>query len=144
MKIVITFILFATGIGLLVGISLSKNSDLVMENYYEKELKYQDRINTVKRTNELSEKVKIDTASTEKGVSVVIEFPSQFLNNKIEGKINFYRADDKKKDFVTDINATANKQEIPAAGMEKGKWKVLLNWKTVNVEYYSESDIFIK
>jgi hypothetical protein len=42
--IILVFVVFVLGIGVLVYRSMTKNIDLVTTNYYEKELKYQEQI----------------------------------------------------------------------------------------------------
>ena len=137
-KIIIAFIIFAGGMGTMVGISMSKNIDLVAENYYEKELKYQDRIDMINRTNLLTEKPVIENI----GNAIRVKFP--FMKENIAGKINFYRAMDKKKDFTVDINQNAEGiQNIPVENLDKGNWKVEVVWKANDKEYFVQSDVFI-
>ncbi len=137
-KIILAFIIFAGGIGTMVGISMSKNIDLVSENYYEKELKYQERIDMINRTNSLSEKLLIENVVNE----VKIKFP--FTKENITGKINFYRAMDKKKDFTVDISTDGGrKQTIMTDKMDKGNWKVEVIWTVNNKEYFTQANIFI-
>ncbi|MBS1493379.1 MAG: FixH family protein [Bacteroidetes bacterium] len=139
-KIIISFVVFAIGIGTMVGISMTKNIDLVSENYYERELKYQDRIDMINRTNSLTEKIIFDNTSN----SIKIKFPGIFSKDNITGKISFYRAMDKKKDFSVDINKDENGlQIIPTDKLDKGNWKVEVLWKVNDKEYFTQSDIFI-
>lgn len=137
-KIIIAFVIFAGGIGTMVGISMSKNIDLVSENYYERELKYQDRIDMINRTNQLSEKLSVENTSG----AVKIKYP--FGKEHISGKINFYRAMDKKKDFSMDINKNENgEQNITTEKMDKGNWKIEILWKVNDKEYFNQFEIFI-
>ncbi|MBS1514592.1 MAG: FixH family protein [Bacteroidetes bacterium] len=139
-KIIISFIVFAIGIGAMVGISMTKNIDLVSENYYEKELKFQDKIDMVNRTNALSEKISIQNT----GKEIKITFPEKLASEKISGKINFYRAMDKRKDFSIDINRDGNGvQLMPTDKMDKGSWKMEVLWKMNGTDYLNQTDIFI-
>lgn len=139
-KIIIAFVVFAMGIGTMVGISMSKNTDLVSENYYEKELKYQDKIDMINRTNALPEKVSIENNSA----AVKIKFPAAYSNENISGTINFYRAMDKKKDFSVEIKKAENgAQEIATDKMDKGNWKMEIIWKMNGKDYFNQSEIFI-
>lgn len=137
-KIIIAFIIFAAGIGTMVGISMSKNIDLVAENYYEKELKYQERIDMINRTNSLTEKPIIENVSG----TIKIKFPD--FKENATGKINFYRAMDKKKDFSVDISKDENGvQVIPTERMDKGNWKAEIIWVMNGKEYFTQTEIFI-
>lgn len=139
--IISVFILFAGLISFLVGVSMTSNSDLVADNYYENELKYQDKIEEINRTNSLAGNLKIETLNN----SIRISFPEAIANEKITGKIKFYRAMEKKKDFEVDIiKDQNNSQVIPVTLLDKGNWKLQISWEMKGSKYYKESDIFIK
>lgn len=139
-KIIIALVIFGIGVGVMVGISMSKNIDLVSENYYEKELKYQDKIDMINRTNSLSDKVGIESTLG----AVKIKFPGGLSKEDVTGKISFYRAMDKKKDFSIDISKNENEEQlIPTDKLDKGRWKVEVMWKMNNKEYFSQSEIFV-
>jgi len=139
-KIIFTFIIFALVIGTMVGISMTKNIDLVSENYYEIELKYQDKINMISRANALTEKIKIESTAQ----AIKVKYPDVFSNDNIKGKINFYRAMDKKKDFSIDISKNNYSiQEISTVSMDKGNWKMQIYWSVNGEDYFSESDLYI-
>jgi len=138
--VISVFILFAGMMALMAGISMTRNSDLVSENYYESELKYQDKIDEIKRTRSLEDQIKVDTLRS----SVIIKYPQVNTGQNIEGKIKFYRAMDKKKDFEVEIRKNEkNLQEIPTLNLDKGNWKVQVSWIMNGTKYYNESDIYI-
>ena len=56
-KILIVYIVFIAGIVTLVYKSSVQNQDLVVNDYYDQELKYQDKIDAVLRTNNLKSAV---------------------------------------------------------------------------------------
>ncbi len=56
--IILVFVIFILGIGIMVYKSMTKNIDLVTSNYYEKELKYQEQIDKINNSNRLEEKLK--------------------------------------------------------------------------------------
>jgi len=138
--IIAVFVFFAGGIGIMVGVSMSKNSDLVTENYYETQLKHQDKIYMMKRTNQLKDKVNLNIENE----MLTIKYPDDFVSENISGKIYFYRAMDKKKDFTVDIHKDRKSiQEISTVKMDKGHWKIQIQWNASSKEYFYESDIFI-
>jgi len=69
--IILVFVVFVLGIGILVYRSMTKNIDLVTTNYYEKELKYQEQIDKINNTNSLKEKIKIEY----NGSVILITYP---------------------------------------------------------------------
>ncbi len=139
--IFITIVLFMVIVFIMVGISMTKNVDLVANNYYEKEIKYQEQIDLLKKTNALNENAKIDFD----GANVNISFPKNMDNNSLKGTINFYRPSDSKKDFNMQINADANgTMQISNEKFSKGLWKVQINWESTGEKYFTEQTLLIQ
>ena len=137
----ITIILFVVIVFIMVGISMTKNVDLVANNYYEKEIKYQVQIDLLKKTNALNENVKIDFD----GANVNISFPKNMDNNLLKGIVYFYRPSDSKKDFIIQINADANgTMKIGSEKFSKGLWKVQINWESAGEKYFTEQTLLIQ
>lgn len=118
---------------------MTKNIDLVTNNYYEHELKYQDQINRINNTNGLKEKLKIETA----GNSVIITYPK--LNKEIKGEINFYKPNDAKSDFKMKVEpGNENVQIISSEKINKGLWRVKINWESDGMEFFSDEKVIIQ
>lgn len=138
--IFIIFIVFFLGIGTMVYKSVTKNIDLVTDNYYEKELKYQEQIDKINNTNRLTEKLKIDFD----GSNVLITYPN-LPGKLITGEISFYKPSDAKSDFKIPVSAgNEMKQVIEAAKLSKGMWKVQVNWAMDGSEYFNEEKIMVQ
>ena len=136
--IIIVFVIFFAGMAFMAYKSITKNIDLVAQNYYEKEIKYQDQIDKINKTNSLNEKLKI--VSTES--SIIISYPHA---TGLKGEISFYRPSDAKKDFRLPIEAGKdNKQIINTQTLQKGLWKVQISWNTSGQDYYNEEKIMIQ
>lgn len=133
--------LFGAGLIVMVYISMSQKVDLVTDDYYAKELKYQEQIDRSKRTAGLHERVEI-TSGRE---SVWIKFPAAMEKTKLSGELNFYRPNDRKKDFVVSVTVdSTNVQTIQTSSMEKGLWRVKASWKYGGEEYYSEEAVIVQ
>ncbi len=131
------FILFSFGRLYIVA---NEKIDLVAENYYEKEIHYQEHIDAVQRTKELNSKIKI--SSNEGKIS--IQFPEEIAKNSIAGKIFFYRPSNQQQDFSIPLQLnSAYTQIIDVNSMEKGKWKIQLRWLWNGQEYYHEQKVFL-
>jgi hypothetical protein len=121
-------------------IFMNQNVELVSNNYYDNEIKYQDNINTLKRTRDFHADVKIECS----GSLITLQFPS-FLNSKAKsGNIHFFRPSGEKNDFKVSVLADSNgSQIINSGGLIKGLWKVGVDWKSDNKRFYSEKSILI-
>ncbi|MFA3782302.1 FixH family protein [Melioribacteraceae bacterium 4301-Me] len=139
-KITIVYGLFVLFIVTLVIIFMNQKVDLVDDDYYPKEIVYQQQINKIQRTQKLPEHVSIDTKL--KGIE--IKFPASYNPADISGKINFYRPSDKTKDFTINLSLNQNCQQlIPSDNLEKGLWKVKIEWNHLGTSYYNESTIMV-
>lgn len=136
-KIVIAFIIFIIATLSVVIFFMSQKVDVVTENYYEKELKYQEQINRIARTKALKDTIKVINDNK----VIFVKFPN--IPDRNAGDKNFillYRPSDKTKDVkipvVTDTN---NTQSVSIERIEKGYWKIQINWTSSGSEYYHET-----
>ena len=120
-------------------IFMTQDVSLVSDNYYEKSLSYQDEIDKQSRTKSLDEQVKINFS----GELVTISLPSDYISKDISGEIFFYRPSNPKLDFVLPLQLVQGKQIIPVERLEKGFWRLKLNWTMDGNKYYNERAITI-
>jgi hypothetical protein len=140
-KIAALYIGFVVLVVGMVIFAMTKNTDLVSDNYYEKEIKYQEQIDKEKRTKELPEQVKIEYL----GSYVSVKFPQTYNSKDIKGSILFYRPSEASRDFRLNIEPDENgEQKILTNKFSKGIWKVQISWKMNGTEYYNESSIRIE
>jgi len=124
----------------MVGITITKDVDLVTPNYYDKEIKYQEEIDKINNTLRLKDQVKFDLSVT----AFMVSFPALSASSVIKGEVNFYRPSDSKKDFKVPIETDKEfKQVFDVSKIEKGLWKVKVNWNMDGIEYLS-NNAFVK
>jgi len=135
-KIAIGFTVFCLAtIGVTVYFMMQK-VDVVTDNYYEKELKYQDQIDKVTRTRALKESVDI----TNTGKELIIKFPNVPDKNQNKDFISLYRPSDNTKDVkIPVLTDTSRIQIVNVERIARGYWKVQVNWTSRGSEYYYES-----
>jgi hypothetical protein len=139
--IIFIYAVFIAGIGFMVYTSMTKDTELVTKNYYEKELKYQEQINKINNSNGLNKKIKIETMPNR----LVIIFPDDILSNSINGEVSFYRPSDSKKDFSIPVKVSKNsEQEVNTEQLPRGLWKVMVNWNSGGVNFYNEEKVMIQ
>lgn len=137
--IILVFILFATFIVNFVVRSMQTRVELVSEDYYAQEIKYQGEIDKIKRTNDLGAGLDIQYEKTDQVVS--LNFPDT-LSIK-EGTISFYRPSDSKLDFEVAL-ATQNRQELDVSEVISGLWMMQIDFTSEsNTSYYYEQKLFI-
>lgn len=114
--------------------------DLVDENYYDQEIKYQGMIDKIERANKLAEPLKIESADS----YVRLSYPKGLLNDIIKGDITFFRPSDKKMDFVLPVKPDqSGYQIVDSKSLAKGLWRVKVDWAIGDSTYYNEEVLVI-
>jgi len=138
--IFISYVLFM-GITILTAVYfMNQDVNLVTDDYYQQEIKYQDQIDKIERTNSLPENPVINFDGT--GINLL--FPASLLNKNVTGKIHFYRPSNPKLDFniPLDLNNDGT-QIISTKKLETGFWRLKMYWTMNGNEYYNEKEIII-
>jgi len=121
-------------------IFMMQDVNLVNDKYYENSLQYQNEIDKQNRTLALNEEVLINY----NGELINISFPQNYLNKEIAGEIDFYRPSDPKLDFKLPLQLVEGNQIIPVKRLQKGFWRVKLNWVMHGNGYFNERAITIE
>lgn len=121
-------------------IFMTQDVSLVSDNYYEKSLSYQEEIDKQSRTKSLDEEVKINFS----GEAINILFPFTYLDKDLSGEIYFYRPSNPALDFKLPLHLGEDgNQIIPTQRLEKGFWRLKLNWTMDGNGYFNERAITI-
>ncbi len=138
--IVIAIAAFITFIMVMVVTMVSDNAynhDLVTDNYYQKELKYQDNIDATKNLHKLEYPLVIQKVSD--GVEVV--FPKDLTPEKIKGKIFLYRPSNKALDSEIEINTNQHSLVISDEALVSGRWDIVIDFTYNNQKYFYKEQI---
>ena len=138
-KIIAVYIVFVSGILFLAYKASTQNTDLVTEDYYGKELVYQQKIDESKRTSSLSAPVEIKFINH----ALTISFPKDFVTKKITGDATLYCPSDEKKDMHHQFMVTDSVVSIAVPDNYHGLNYVKINWVAEGVNYYYEQKIII-
>ncbi|MCF6269482.1 MAG: FixH family protein [Melioribacteraceae bacterium] len=137
--IVIVLFLIVT-IGQAIAIHVFIDYDLVVEEYYEADLKYQTQIDKVERTNALSDRLKIKLINQ----FIEFDFPSIFEDKAISGFIHFYKPSNDLLDKTQAVKLNEdNKMFFATNELKTGLWKVKVNWEVNGIEYYNEKLLMV-
>ncbi len=132
--------LFAMSLFYQVYRSTQYDNSLVVDNYYEEDIKYQQQYERLANAQTLGEPVRI--AYTNADRQVVITFPREA--GEPSGRVTFYRPSDKRFDFAKDIAIDENGQMIvPAQSLLGGRWKVKVLWSAAGKDYFAEEELML-
>ncbi|MEM1134550.1 MAG: FixH family protein [Bacteroidota bacterium] len=139
--IAIFFTCFVVFILTAVFTSTKENIHLVTEDYYAKELAYQERIDEINNAKSLNTQVKMNVVDG----SLQITFPKEVVSADITGNIHFFRPSDSKLDqlFTISLNELGV-QDIKLNDMVKGHYRIKLDWVAKGQAYFFEEPIFIQ
>ncbi len=138
-KILIVYIVFVFGIIFLVFKSSSQKVDLVTTDYYDKELVYQQKIDAMKNTNQLSDTIKYEINHS--GLTIV--FPKDFTGKMIAGNALLYCPSDENKDVTQNFSIKDSPVLLPVNTIDKREYELQLTWQSNGTSYYFEKKLLI-
>lgn len=113
--------------------------DLVSDDYYGDELKYQADIDKLKNANDLSTNISYER--TEEGLK--INFPEDIDYKEITGNMFLYRPSNKQLDFETAISLSNSYLLIPDKRLVDGRWNIKIDWQYKGKSYlFKESIVY--
>lgn len=139
--IAIFYTCFMAAMIIMVIKSTQNNVQLVQENYYDKDLNYEEFRLKRENASNLSVPIEIKYLTSTKNIQVI--FPDN--TEDISGQISLFRPSNKflDKQFKISVNASG-KMEIPVdKSFQNGLWKVQVEWLNQGKSYFSEQSIVI-
>ena len=136
--VIILFIITMLG---MVFYASKQTNEMVENNYYDKELKYQSLIDASKNLNVISTDSLI--VQVENQLKVVI--PNVLVNGFKDGNIEFLSSDAEKKDtnIAFSPDSTGN-YIIPRNDIKSGYYNARIKWVSNEKNYYREQKVIIK
>ena len=134
--IIITMAAFMSFILFMVFTLMSKSTDLESEDYYKKEIEYEQEMNALKNASQLKENAKINL--TEEFVVVVLPTKEDVSNVQIA----LFRPDNKKMDKLLNEN---NSKTIMIAKntLLKGRYNVAIKYEVNGKKILQKEEIMI-
>lgn len=133
------FVVFIIG---LIVFASAQDFPLVEPDYYQKELRYQQRIDQTAGSLALADRLAIELG--ENSPTLTLSFPREFDAARISGTITLYRPSDPHLDQTLHIDAkTMNIQTIPVGNLSPGLWYVKVDWRHGDDVYFDEKRIVI-
>jgi hypothetical protein len=137
-KIAILYMGFVALIVTMVCLSMREKIDLESPDYYEQELKFQDKIDKMNRAEQLKESLNWQIVNS----NLVISFPGELSAQKPSAVIHLVRPSDAAldKNFELKPDTLANRL-ISLTGLKQGAYKIQVDWKAGEITYYNEGVI---
>ncbi len=138
--IVVTMGIAMSLILVLVYFSYQQTIDLVTEDYYPKQLVYENQIDKQKAYESLGEKVEI-----EMGKMITFKFPSIVTYpDSITGTIHLYRPSNRQLDLQLPILLdSAFSQHLPLSALKNGKYEFIIDWQADGKSYLMKEFVIV-
>lgn len=114
------------------------DSELVVDEYYKKDARFETVYQEMDRGRRLPDKPKIQTVPN----GVTITFPKAMRHEDCTGTVSFYRPSAKRLDFEVPI-ASASDLLIPKTRLVGGLWNITLEWKSDGVTYSIAQTLYL-
>jgi nitrogen fixation protein FixH len=141
-RIFISFVVFMAIMITMVVISVKQDFFLVADDYYEREIRYQEQIDRIENHKSLADKPRIQVIRSSQVVQLA--FPESISEKTISGEIHFFRPSDARIDQRFELELSSEGiQEFQLNSFRKGMWRAKIFYKADGLEYYTEQPITI-
>lgn len=111
--------------------------DLVTEEYYQKEMVFQQEIDAEENSNSLDGYITGEKVAE----GWLLTFPNNIDYTKIVGTVFLYRPSNKKLDFQLPLQLTSSKMLIPDQKFIAGRWNTTVQWTYNGEDYLYKKEI---
>ena len=141
--IVAVFVLFTLGLTVLITLACSSGrEDLVADDYYEQEIRYQGQIDRLSRAQQLPAKATVTYDSSAR--SIRISLPHEHAVDGAHGELYLYRPSTAGLDQQVQLNIDATGvQRLDATGLKPGLWKVKVVWTVAGQDFAIEQAVVV-
>jgi hypothetical protein len=127
--------IFLFGTIALIVVASAQKTDLVSRDYYEQELKYQARIESISRAQKLGDRAGIAFERADR--TLAISLPPEHVRAGLQGRIEFYRPSSAGLDRQLPLAPNAGGvQSVNLTNLPRGLWEVRVTWTVQNQEYW--------
>lgn len=140
-KITLVIVIFILSMVGMVYISFKQTNEMMDENYYDKEIKYQKLIDASKNLNQIQS----DSLLAIEENTIKMVFPATTFNQIKDGKIEFLCNDKQSNDFTIKIKPDSQGIfNVDKKQLKKGSYTARIYWENNGMSYYKEEKFKIK
>lgn len=131
--------IYVIGVLIFVVFSTTQDINLISKDYYPQGIEFQSKIDKIKNTQTLTEKVIV----SQKGGIIEVQFPKG-MREDVNGSIILYRPSNSDNDLRSDINLNdEGVQLFESEKLVKGHYAIQIDWEYQGKEYYQEEAIYL-
>jgi len=123
-----------------VWFTLRQPNELVDVNYYDQEIRFQSRIDSLRRTAALGATVQLE----QQAGRLILLLPLDQVHGGIIGTIHLFRPSNGALDRTQPLQVDpTGRQEIDVRSLAAGHWKLRIEWQVGEVLYYREDSLVL-
>jgi hypothetical protein len=139
--IIIAYIIFVCATLGFVAFTFTVDFDLVVPDYYNQTLVYEDQIIRKQNMAMLSESVSVKVEGSE----IQVLYPAELIASELTGSISIYRPSNAAMDKVVSVSPdSSGLQRISGSDMAKGMWTLKVTLISSDKEYYGEYPVNLR
>jgi len=139
--IIIAYIIFVCATLGFVAFTFTVDFDLVVPDYYNQTLVYEEQITRKQNMALLTEPISVQVIDS----NIQIQYPDELLSNTITGTISVYRPSDADQDKAISVaHGSSGIQIIPSSELSKGTWTLKITIISADKEYYGEYPVKLR
>jgi nitrogen fixation protein FixH len=121
--------------------AMRQREDLVSADYYEREVRYQQQLDSMNRSQTLAAQVRITFDPSQP--AIVITLPGD-KRQGARGQVHLYRPSDARLDRELPLALDADGvQRLDAKQLNNGLWKVRVKWNANGQEYFLDQPVIV-
>ncbi len=118
-----------------------QREDLVAQNYYDNEVRFQKQLDQMNRTQRLESQVAVAYDAVLRNITVTL--PAAQAANAV-GQIKLYRPSDAALDRSVPLAVNRNGvQQLDAKSLPNGLWKIRVQWSVDGEEYFLDRSVVV-
>ena len=136
---IVIFIAFFVGFAIW---TFQDDVELVYDNYYDKDVVFEQQIKRVARTQALTIQPILTYHQTTQVLD--LKFPLALGHTPTDGEVLLFRPADLHKDRLSHLILVGDSlQTIGLPDLDPGLWRIKLNWTSGGEEYYLEQSLMV-
>lgn len=139
--IITLFVVFGAFIATFIVFAVGQKQELVAENYYENEVRFQEQLDRVSRTRLIAPQAAVNFDASKN--CILVSLPAAQTKGA-SGKIRFYRPSNSKLDHEVPLALNDQGiQTLDAKALTAGLWKIRVEWTANGLEYYFDQSVVV-
>jgi hypothetical protein len=136
------FVIFIAAIAAVITYICQHRMDLVSADYYEQEIRFQNRLDEMNRTAGLRAATQITFDPATRLLRVAL--PAAHAASQPRGRLQLYRPSAAGLDRELKLSPDATgAQNFDASSLQPGHWKARLHWSANGQNYFAEESLLI-